>query len=575
MSEVIVATSSPAGDPSTSGEPATRGRRRQSIVALVLLSLSALILLARYHYAAGFWGEEPYGLSTALRYCLGDRPFVDSWDTNFSSAIMAMPFVRSWIAVTGSTEGILLGYRGLFYVLTVVTASTAYVVLKDVLAWWLALAMGILIMLYLPYLSPFGYGGDVQWHMLSALTAVWLLNRPREGIANTLPGVLSALGILANPSTVVVVPFFAVALWLAHRDNPDSASAKPFALYLAGVGAVVLVFLLVLRILSGPDLFASFESVTSPDDHDFGARAQLSRFWAGRWVIAVPLFFGILVGVLRRIGGERWNAWAVTTVLFCCLFVSLFAIATQRVLLLFGPQSLVFMVGAGLLLMFLVSGAPCLGWQWVLVLPALGAGIGWFLGSNGGVSTGVQAAPLILAAALAWWPQPDATSARGDSLAGALASALLAVVIAATAAFGMLWTPLGTVWPMTESVNRGPFKGIRTTPQDARVHARVYDTIRGLPRISGRIVFIERMPLGYLIADNPPGTYSTWLTASAGSRLNEYIARTGNRPSRVVLARFPGGPDGFPTSVSLDGFPEDYLPVYSDDDLRVYDVRTP
>jgi hypothetical protein len=70
---------------SAPGAHPTRGVR---VVGFALLALLALAVLWRTFVGVGTWGDEPYALATPLRYHLGDRPLVDSWDTNFSSALL-------------------------------------------------------------------------------------------------------------------------------------------------------------------------------------------------------------------------------------------------------------------------------------------------------------------------------------------------------------------------------------------------------------------------------------------------------------------------------------------------------
>jgi len=555
-------------------------KRMRVAWSVVLLAVAATALLVRSLLWAGFWGDEPYGLSTAYRYYLGDRPLVDSWDTNFSSAILALPFVHLYLSVVGSTEGILLAFRSVLFALTSIMAVSAVAILKNVLSWWRAVAVGLLLLLYIPYLSVFvGYGADVVWHMLAALAAVELLEHPRRGAANAVPGVLCALGILGNPPTVVVVPFFAFALWLAHRRAPESDHRTAVGWYLTGGGVIGLIFLLTLRLMSGPDLFSALGQIASPDDHDFGLSAHIARLWFARWVLAIPLAVGVLAGVTQRVAPARWRVWTTALVLLSCLSLASWALATQRVTpLLVAPQSIVFATGAGLFLAFVVSGTVRIaGWQLLLVFPAVGAGLGWALGSNGGVGTGIVAAPLILAAALAWWPAVNAAGPApvSEVLARASASVLLALTIGVTAAFGMLNTAGGgPAISMTTPINRGPFKGMITTQQDALMHSQMVASIERLPPVSGRVVFMERFPLGYLMLNSPPGTYSTWVTATRGTRLDEYVALTGNRPSRIILTRFADGPgDGeFPPTVSLSGFASAYEETYSDEYVKVFDM---
>ena len=102
------------------------------------------------------------------------------------------------------------------------------------------------------------------------------------------------------------------------------------------------------------------------------------------------------------------------------------------------------------------------------------------------------------------------------------------------------------------------------------------NTLTGLAATTGRTVYFERYPLGYMLGQGSrPGTYSTWATSAQSDRLNTYLAITGNTPKRVVLTRFALDLDdgGFPSPVNLAGFDADYEEIYRDDQVRVYERR--
>lgn len=563
-----------------------KNERRQLTERLVhigVLGVAALLLIWRCFVGMGTWGDEPYGLSTTLRYCLGDRPLVDSWDTNFSSAILAIPFVRLYLFLVGSTDGILLAYRGVFLVLSLGTALMGWFALKDLVGKRLAVVVTTLLILYFPFLSPFvGYGGDWLWHMIAAFTALRLfVHSPKHAITNMAPGFLSALAIIGNPPTVTVVPFFAAALWFTHSGGPGRDPRPAVGWYLSGVAVVGTAFVLALRVLSGPQMLSLFSEVSNPDDHDFGLYAQAYRLWEGRWILGLPLCIGALTGILQRTREHRWETICIPTTLLLSLSAGLAAVATHRTSLLVAPQVLVFIAAGSFLFAGFVSrNRSMLPAQVLLVLPAVGAGLGWFLGSNGGVASAVYPAPLMFAAAVMPWPQLYMTVAPSSltfRLIWGSTSVLLVLLVGAVAGIGLRYTPEGVTTSMTARVREGPFKGIFATPQESVHYREMLLAIRELPPRSGRTVFIERYPLGYLIDGHLPGTYSTWATSSTSNRLDDYIDLTGNIPSRIIVTKFSDDlNDGeFQTSAYLFNSNYRYINVYQDANINVFDVYLP
>lgn len=556
-------------------EGSTPGWVAAPLLLVSVIVLAAALLLWRITIGIGSWGDEAYGLSTALRFHLGDRPLVDSWDTNFSSAMMALPFVKAYLAIKGSTEGILLAFRLLFLALSGTVGFAGAWLVRRMGHPLMAVVVGALLVLYLPWLSPFiGYGADWQWHLLAGLSCALLVNvRRASSTWFILPGALSGLGAVGNPPTVTAVIVMGLALLLLARRSTDHASSAPAVWYLAGAAAVGLGFGAWLYALSGRETFAFLGQVASPDDHDFGLAAQFGRLWVNKSVLLVPALVGGAMGL-----AARRLPWLEARVRLGALGVSLVAVtgmlATGRLWPLVLPQTAVFIVGASVLFAELIARRTRLASEQLLLLAgALGPAVGWFVGSNGGVHSAVMASPLVLIAALSA-PQRETASVprRWSPRVEAGLAAVLVLLVAAT---GLLWTPEGRTSQMTERAEAGPYAGIKGTRNEVERYESMLSALESLGPASDRTVYLERFPLGYLITMEKPGTYSTWATSAESERLQEYVDLTGNTPSRIVLTRFAFTVDAdgdFPAGVALEGI-EDYHSVYEDENLRVLERK--
>lgn len=544
--------------------------RRWWVVPLILLG--GAVLVWRFATGIGTWGDEPYAVATSVRYALGDRPLVDSWDTNFSSAIVTLPFVRAWLAAIGSADGIMLGYRLLQLAITSMAAAIAYRALRA--ARVEPTAAGIvaaIILTYMPFFGPIvGYGMDCHWHMIAGFLALLQYHRtPAHAWPFVLPGIASMLGAIGNPPTVVVVPVFLAALMFAYR-NRDTGRWRPAALYLAGATVTGIAFLIALRLLAGPDMLSMLAYVTRPDDHDFSIAAHVARLTSSMSVLVLPLVLGAILGGMMRLRHTRDARTTVAIAVGLAVPSTYALLGTGRLILPTLPQSLAYASAVTALVAILISGARLDRSAALLVLPAAGAGLGWFLGSNAGVHTAMLATPMAFAATLC--VTSDIRGTRPTRLL-TLALAALALAIAAP---GMLYTPEGITPAMTAIVRHGPYAGMFGTPAEAADQERMTRTLRSLPDIDGRALFLERFPLGYLITLDRPGTYSTWATSAGNERLQEYVDHTSNAPERIVLTRYAFDiQDGeFPADVNLDGFDSAFVRVHADDDFIVYDLIT-
>lgn len=544
------------------------------------LALAVLFLVWRIRIGVGTWGDEPYALSTALRYSLGDRPLVDSWDTNFSSAVLALPFVRALLAIRGSTDGILLAYRAVYVVMIVSVAVLSARYLAAVPENRAGLWIGPLLIVYMPFVGPgVGYGGDWILHILSGLIAYRLMQQGRDrSWLYILPGLLSGMAIIGNPPTVTVIPFFVLCLWLAQRDSRHRHSAQIIARYLAGVLAVGIAFLLVLLLLAGPSVLSMLQHVVEPDDHSFGLGSQAERAWSARWlIVCVALVTATLRILAVRRNRPRGQSRAALAILMSLAGTGALAVV-DRLSVNVLPQSMVFAAGASMLTAFALEGHEPPKGTAVLIAPAMGAALGWFASSNGGVFTAIIGAPLLLAAGVLWAIDIDQNlTDEVRNLDRSLIALALGVLVLATGAIGILRTPEGMTLSMRTVVSEGPFAGIRGTEDEARLQSELIAALRSLPAAGGRVVFLERFALGYLITLDMPGTYSTWATSASSDRLQQYIDATGNRPARIVLTRYALDlNDGeFPETVNIRGFEEEYSLIYADQNLRVFDLQAP
>src|SRR6185312_115254 len=69
--------------------------------------------------------DEPFYISLPYRFILGDRPFIDEYNVVQSAGLFLLPFVKLYLYMKGSTEGIILFVRYLnfafFSILTYLT----------------------------------------------------------------------------------------------------------------------------------------------------------------------------------------------------------------------------------------------------------------------------------------------------------------------------------------------------------------------------------------------------------------------------------------------------------------------
>ncbi len=76
------------------------------------------------------WSDESFYISTADRFYRGAVPLVDEWYRTQMSSILMLPFYSVYVLLSGGTDGIVLYFRLLYLILTVIIAVVYFRVLR-------------------------------------------------------------------------------------------------------------------------------------------------------------------------------------------------------------------------------------------------------------------------------------------------------------------------------------------------------------------------------------------------------------------------------------------------------------
>lgn len=95
--------------------------------ALFLFSFLSLVIFAPFGYS---FNDEPFIVSLAQRLHFGDSLFVDEWHVTQNFGVVILPLYKLYLAIFGSTEGILLCFRIIYCFIWVSVCTVVYNVLK-------------------------------------------------------------------------------------------------------------------------------------------------------------------------------------------------------------------------------------------------------------------------------------------------------------------------------------------------------------------------------------------------------------------------------------------------------------
>lgn len=573
------------------------GSRREMIVVLLVLAVLGSALVLRVHYGIEWYGDEANALNIAGRYAAGDRPVVDSWESNFSSGMLVAPFVWVLDRLNPDRSGIVLDFRYLFVAMQLLYAFAVWRLARPLASRWWAVVIAVLVGLYLPYYYLFPYYNNICFALftLSALHLLRGFALPGSPDTRYLigAGVLSGFGVIAYPTMILALPFFAIGMLaeMKTRDGRPAAWAA-IAKYAMAAGIVLGAFVLVTLVASGlRGIAEALPHFANPVDRNFALSAILGRFWRTKSVLitaTAACLAGLVVASVRRgEAGRPVAAISATIVTSVVVAAGLYRLRVPWLSYLDMPQACALGIGlATPALALLRQGPPITGKVLrLLCLPALGVALATVPASLEGFETAsmpsvmlMVGAVLVLGDAVAasrLQPQP----AAGSSSATRYLAAGAAILAAMFFLYGSMQYVGGDAPTrlLDTAITEGPYSGIRTTRENVERYMRYERIFQPLALEPGRIAFIEEFPLGYVLTGRRPGTYSEWTTFATGDRWQDYLDLTGNYPTTIVSTTFIGPNGGvadapFPPPFGLRDFEQKYREVRRNDEFVVYEM---
>lgn len=166
------------------------------------------IITLRYGFCTT---DESLFAALAQRFAQGDRPIVDEWNLGqFPSVFLCLPY-RIFVAVNGSTAGIILFMRYLFLAFNAVFYWIVYTMLRKYR--WSALIAAMLFSLYVPLLFFVCNHYTVPVRLLMIVCLV-LFAEKQTPAPLLLAGVLFACSVLYQPSLALLYFGYTALVWV-------------------------------------------------------------------------------------------------------------------------------------------------------------------------------------------------------------------------------------------------------------------------------------------------------------------------------------------------------------------------
>ena len=540
----------------------------------MILGLGFLLLLCKCFFSF-CWSDETFYFSTTYRFYQGDSIFLHEWFPTQLSAVILLPLFSLYMAIAGSTSGILLFFRICFVFFALISSLATYRILKTAVREVIALFCALFVLFYthLNIATLSYYTISVHCFLLSMLLIYHFYHTAKKRFL-VVSGVLFALCVLALPTMALAYALVIAAIlllllvcrmtklpqsWKEAVRKADLTTVCLYTLYGICIPAL-LFFAFLLTNVSIMDFINAIPYVLSDEEHGTSLIYPLKKFfiginevygysaYAGYLLILFTFFlhcFSVLkkqrehlinpiIVILRRLSAAA--ALVLFAVYFsyslghtgyiqtalCMTALPLFFLTKKKNWRLF------FLLFAGGMMFSVVFSYSSNGYLYILSMGHFIASIASILfiqDYSAEIASGCE-------------PEGGPFSKTGRILCMAVICVALIQTISLRIVNIYRDAPLDE---LTAKITEGPAAGLYTTPEHLLMYETVYDTIRtycqsdSIGKENGSIFITKLLPYGYLCTDLRCGAPTTWRTAFNSSRLEPYYEMNPDRYPDLVL----------------------------------------
>lgn len=524
----------------------------------IILGLGVLLLLCKCFYSF-CWSDETFYFSTAYRFYQGDSIFLHEWFPTQLSAVLLLPLLSLYMAVTGSVSGIILFFRICFVIFASFSSLTVYQILKHTVRKTTALFCALTVLFYTHLnIATLSYYTISVHCFLLAMLLIYHYYQTQKKRFLLISGILFALCVLALP-TMAVAYFLVMAvlllLLLSMRILKLPAAFQAllrkaelpsvcFYTFLGICIPAVLFFIFLLTNVSISDFINAIPFVLSDEEHGTSLVYPLKKFFIGiNEVYGFAAYAGYLLVLVTFFLGRFFSdaskkaAAAIDFILFVIYFS--FSLGHTGYI-----QTAVCMTA--LPLFFLTKKK-----NWKLFFLLFGGGMIFsvvFSYSSNGYLYILSMGHFIASIAALLFIQDFSAEQMSDKLHGKLCQVLCTAVVC-VAVLQTITLRIVNVYrdaPMpdlTAKITEGPAGGLYTTEEHLSMYQTVYDTLQtycqsdseGVNAKNQTLFITKLLPYGYLCTDLKCAAPTTWRTAFNSKRLEPYYEINPDRFPDLIL----------------------------------------
>jgi len=539
------------------------GKKRQHIIFAGIFLVLQIVFIWRSYF--GFnTSDEMYFIGTAERIFRGEKVLIDEWNPTQQLCSFLLHPVYCLLRVSlGSTEGIVMAARFLYLAFAAVVSLFLY--LRFQRRGYMAYGPALLFLIFAPFsICAMSYN-TLEFAILTVLLAVLSADMEHSVPEYLLCGILAAIVVLANPYAVVMYAGYGAVCLIAtlrgRKKGKTPEGVLQFKNYIwMSVGAGILLVLFVFFVFQRgtlSEVMANLPHILGDSEHQHGLWYKTWRYfylifknYRYMFYVLGVVYLATLLDKKRYEHGVLYMAAASAAVIPHMIYYGFIfdhiSVNYQMLPLAFWCMEAYFVTR---------DKEKRLFWGWyvpaalfsLVVQYATNTGIvtlsvAWGICSYVGlIFVAEWFKELRIQKDLACEKQLEKHRKVLLRVGCAGIAVTLAVHFAGTFFQRMTYAwGDNRVWYLTEQMERGPLKGVYTTPEMAAWYADVCGELDMLDLTEDdQIMVFGVAPWIYLYVDANCGNYSTWQVHENSTQLYTYYALHPDKfPNVIYMAHW-------------------------------------
>lgn len=520
------------------GSMSAQQRRNLVFVFAMILVETLLIWKAQFGYGGN---DESFYLTTAHRLTKGDSLLSQEWHLAQMCSILVYPFMKVYLAIAGTTEGILIAFRYIYILVKTVAAIIIYILLQKKYH-YSAVYVAVLFMLFTPYnLLQLCYNsiGLLGLTLCGVMLIAIDFEKRFWKLKAVFAGLSLAAAVLACPYLVLIYVMIAAGcIWFRYKEKSSNAMKVCFYVTV-GCGILAVIFaVFVLSRASVSEIAANLPEMMNDPAHPVQSVPRSILRLLGNMIQFYPLatiaFFiemavvtvdGIWMRYKRKEKSLRFEN-EYLYILGICIAITLIRQISKSV---FYYNLIMFPLAY---LGILIAYIYCWNGKWKqvdkgpMLLGLFGGVYALLLNMSSDNMLTIAACGMALAvfATVLMWHEHMRLNTQHKKIQKIFCAVLLVIqmgLVLYSVTNHAYWED--GVASLDVTVEHGPLKGVVTSKEHAAVYEDVLEDLDYFKeKPSGNFVYFSERPYTYLYMDMPYGSHS----GSSGDFVTHYTMDT-------------------------------------------------